>query len=41
MDAIVVARYSPLVLPQLVNALPPGEYLKYMPNFTGEEDITS
>jgi hypothetical protein len=40
MDAIVAARYAPLVLPQPVNALPPGDYLKYMPKFTGEEDIT-
>jgi hypothetical protein len=41
MDAIVAARYTPLVLPQPVNALPPGDYLKYMPKFTGEEDITA
>jgi hypothetical protein len=40
MDAIVVARYAPLILPQLTNALPTGDYLKYMPKFTGEEDIT-
>jgi hypothetical protein len=40
MDAIVAARYAPLVLHQLVNALPPGDYLKYMPKFTGEEDVT-
>jgi ribonuclease HI len=41
MDAIVVARYSPLVLPQPINPLPTGDYLKYMPKFTGEEDITA
>jgi hypothetical protein len=41
MDAIVVARYAPLVLPQPMNALPVGDYLKYMPKFTGEEDITA
>jgi len=41
MDAIVVARYTPLVLPQLVNSLPPRDYLKYMPKFTREEDITT
>jgi hypothetical protein len=40
MDAIVAARYAPLVLPQPMNALPTGDYLKYMPKFTGEEDIT-
>jgi hypothetical protein len=41
MDAIVAARYAPLVLPQPMNALPVGDYLKYMPKFTGEEDITA
>jgi hypothetical protein len=40
MDAIVATRYAPLVLPQPMNALPAGDYLKYMPKFTGEEDIT-
>jgi hypothetical protein len=40
MDAIVAARYAPLILPQPMNALPVGDYLKYMPKFTGEEDIT-
>jgi hypothetical protein len=39
MDAIVASRYDPLVLPQPMNALPIGDYLKYMPNFTIEEDI--
>jgi len=41
MDAIVATGYSPLVLPQPVNALPPGYYLKYIPKFTGEEDVTT
>jgi hypothetical protein len=41
MDAIVVARYAPLVLPQPVNALPLEDDLKYMPKFMGEEDITT
>jgi hypothetical protein len=41
MDSIVVARYAPLVLPQPMNSLPTGDYLKYMPKFTGEEDITA
>jgi hypothetical protein len=40
MDAIVAARYAPLVLPQPMNSLPTRDYLKYMPKFTGEEDIT-
>jgi hypothetical protein len=39
MDAIVAARYAPLVLPQPLNALPPRDYLKYMPKFTGEENV--
>jgi hypothetical protein len=30
MDAIVATRYTPLVLPQLVNSLPLGDYLKYI-----------
>jgi hypothetical protein len=41
MDAMVVSRYDPLVLPQPVNSLPPRDYLKYMPKFMGEEDITA
>jgi len=41
MDSIVATRYTPLVLPQLMNALPIGYYLKYMPKFTREEDITA
>jgi hypothetical protein len=41
MDAIVVARYAPLVLPESMNALPARDYLNYMPKFTGEEDITA
>jgi hypothetical protein len=40
MDDIVATRYAPLVLPHLMNALPAEDYLKYMPKFTGEEDIT-
>jgi hypothetical protein len=41
MDAIVAARYSPLVLPHPMNVLPAGDYLKYMPKFTREEEITT
>jgi hypothetical protein len=41
MDAIVPARYSPLVLPHPMNPFPAGDYLKYMPKFTGEGDITT
>ena len=39
MDATFVARYSPLVLPQPMNALPVGYYLKYMPKFSGEGEV--
>jgi uncharacterized small protein (DUF1192 family) len=41
MDAIVAARYAPLILPHPMNPLPAGDYLKYMPKFTGEGDITA
>jgi hypothetical protein len=36
---IVVARYTPLVLPQPLNDLPDEGYLKVLPKFTGEESI--
>ena len=38
MELIVAARYAPLALPQTLNALPQGYYLKYLPKFTGEGD---
>jgi uncharacterized small protein (DUF1192 family) len=41
MDVIVGARYVPLILPHPMNPLPAGDYLKYMPKFTGEGDITA
>jgi hypothetical protein len=41
MDAIVAARYAPLILPQPLNPLPAGDYLKYMPKFSGEGDMTA
>jgi hypothetical protein len=40
MEAIIVARYTPLLLPQPLNALPAYVYLKQLPKFTGEGDIT-
>jgi uncharacterized small protein (DUF1192 family) len=40
MDAIVAAKYAPLILPQPLNPLPAGDYLKYMPKFSGEGDVT-
>jgi hypothetical protein len=41
MDEILAARYAPLFLPQPMNALPTTDYLKYMPQFTGEGDVTA
>jgi hypothetical protein len=41
MAEILAARYAPLVLPQPMNALPATEYLKYMPQFTREGDMTA
>ena len=38
MELIVAARYAPLVLPQHLNALPQGDYLKYLPKLTDEGD---
>jgi hypothetical protein len=41
MEAIIAARYAPLVFPQPLNALPADGYLKQLPKFTGEGDITA
>ena len=41
MDAIEAARYAPLILPQPLNSIPPGGYLKQLPKFTREGDITA
>jgi hypothetical protein len=41
MEDIIAARYAPLVLPQPLNALPADGYLKQLPKFTGEGDITA
>jgi hypothetical protein len=41
MEAIIATRYAPLVLPQPLNALPVDGYLKKLPKFTGEGDITT
>ena len=40
MERIIVDRYGPLVLPIPLNAMPTGEYHKYMPKFTGTEGVT-
>jgi hypothetical protein len=41
MDVIVVSRYDPLILPQLLNTLSIGGYLKHLPKFKREADITA
>ena len=41
MELIMVARYAPLALPQPLNALPQGDYLKYLPKYIAEGDGTS
>ena len=38
MDRIVVAKYAPLVLPHPLNALPGGDYQKYLPRFNGQDE---
>jgi hypothetical protein len=38
---ILVTRYAPLVLPRPVNSVPGMNYLKYMPQFTREGDVTT
>jgi hypothetical protein len=41
MDFIVATRYAPLVLPQPLNSLPSCGYLKQLPKFMDEGDITA
>jgi hypothetical protein len=41
MEAIIAARYAPLLLPQPLNSLPVDDYLKQLPKFTGEGDIAT
>ena len=41
MERILVARYAPLNFPNPLSAMPIGDYLKYMPNFTREGDCTA
>ena len=40
MERIIAARYGPLILTTPLNALPTGEYQRYMPKFTGTEGVT-
>ena len=39
MERIIAAKYGPLVLPTTLNAMPTGEYQKYMPKFTRTEGV--
>jgi hypothetical protein len=39
-EVIIATRYTPLMLPQPLNNLPAEGYLKQLPKFTGEGDIT-
>ena len=41
MERILVVRYTPLNLPKPLLAMPTGDYLKYMPKFTGEGYFTA
>jgi hypothetical protein len=41
MGAIISPRYAPLLLPQPLNALPTDGYLKQLPKFMGEGDVTA
>jgi len=41
MERIIAARYGPLVLPTPLNAMPVGEYQKYMHKFTGIDGVTA
>jgi hypothetical protein len=39
MDAIVATRYAHLILPQVMYAFPPNDYMKYFPRFNGEGGV--
>jgi hypothetical protein len=41
MDAIVAAKYPPLILPQVVYSFPPNDYMKYLAIFNGEGGVTT
>jgi hypothetical protein len=41
MERIIAARYAPLVFPNPLNAMPTGDYQKYMPKFSGVEEVTT
>ena len=39
-NAIIVSRYAPLVFPNNLNAFCTTDYMKYLPRFNGEGDVT-
>jgi hypothetical protein len=41
MDVIIVARYAPLVLLVGLHALPTTYYMKYLPRYNGEGEVTT
>jgi len=41
MEQILANIYAPLILPNLLSALPTGDYQKYMTKFTGSGDYTA
>lgn len=41
MERIIAARYGPLLLHVPLNAMPVGEYQKYMHKFTGTDGVTA
>lgn len=41
MNAIIVARYAPLDLPQILHDFPTNDYMKYLPKFKGEGEMTT
>lgn len=40
-ERIAAARYGPLFLPTPLNAMPVGDYMEYMPKFTGAEGVSA
>jgi hypothetical protein len=40
MDAIIVARYEPLVLPIDLHVFPTTDYMKNLPRYNGEGEVT-
>jgi hypothetical protein len=41
MDEIVATRYAPLVLPQVMYAFPPNDYMRYFPRFNGDGSVSA